>query len=102
VPSGYEFAPEYDDETQKKWELLRKPAIPESSFEDLKYATTPERCLAQMFRKSGLQIIVKMASIELTPEKPEFPIGGWHVSLAVFPPFRGSRINTVTTRSKDR
>ncbi|KAF2634557.1 hypothetical protein P280DRAFT_364462, partial [Massarina eburnea CBS 473.64] len=26
-----------------------------------------------------LQIIFKMATIELTPEKPEFPTGGWHV-----------------------
>lgn len=26
-----------------------------------------------------LQVIVKMASIELTPEHPEFPAGGWHI-----------------------
>jgi hypothetical protein len=26
-------------------------------------------------------VIVKMASIELTPEKPEFSAGSWHVSF---------------------
>lgn len=76
----YEFDPEYDDETQKKWEYLRKPVIPEPSFEDVDYAPQEGKRLVDKFRESGLQIIVKMASIELTPEKPEFPFGGWHVS----------------------
>ncbi|KAE8369834.1 hypothetical protein BDV27DRAFT_152713 [Aspergillus caelatus] len=31
------------------------------------------------FRSTGLQIIVKLANIELTPEKPEYPGGSWHV-----------------------
>lgn len=35
--------------------------------------------LREKFKKAGLQVIVKMASIELTPEKPEFPAGGWHI-----------------------
>lgn len=35
--------------------------------------------LFDKFRDAGLQIIVKMASIELTPEKPHFPHGSWHV-----------------------
>lgn len=30
-------------------------------------------------RFKDLQVIVKMASIELTPDKPTFPAGGWHV-----------------------
>lgn len=29
--------------------------------------------------KNGLQIIVKLANIELTPEKPEYAGGTWHV-----------------------
>jgi hypothetical protein len=35
--------------------------------------------LSTKFKETGLQIICKLASIELTPEKPDFPAGGWHV-----------------------
>ncbi|RSL46498.1 hypothetical protein CEP54_013815 [Fusarium duplospermum] len=36
--------------------------------------------LRERFQDSGIQIIVKMASIELDPDKnPSFPLGGWHV-----------------------
>jgi hypothetical protein len=63
--------------------LLRRPVIPEASFEDVDYAPAPDKRLAEKFAKSGLQVIVKMASIELTPDKPEFPVGGWHVSSAL-------------------
>lgn len=31
------------------------------------------------FREQGLQVVVKLASIELTPEKPEYAGGSWHV-----------------------
>ncbi|KAI1089855.1 hypothetical protein F5B19DRAFT_484951 [Rostrohypoxylon terebratum] len=79
VSDRVEFDPQWDDETQKKWELFRKPAIPEPEFEDVNYEREAEKRLAEKFRDSGLQVIVKMASIELTPEKPEFPEGGWHV-----------------------
>jgi hypothetical protein len=53
------------------------PEVPE--FKDVDYAPKEDQRLINRFRESGLQIIVKMASIELTPEKPEFPAGGWHV-----------------------
>lgn len=72
---------EFDDETEKNWDLSRKPIIPEPVFKALDYARVKGKRLANKFRESGLQIIVKMASIELTPEKPEFPAGGWHVSI---------------------
>jgi hypothetical protein len=62
---------------------LRKPVIPEPSFEEVDYVPAPEKRLAEKFAKSGLQVIVKIASIELTPDKPEFPMGGWHVSFAL-------------------
>ncbi|RYP69563.1 hypothetical protein DL771_006078 [Monosporascus sp. 5C6A] len=61
-----------------KWEVLRQPAQMEpEEFEELDYA--PKSRLAEKFKESGLQIIVKIVSIELTPEKPEVPAGGWHV-----------------------
>jgi hypothetical protein len=39
----------------------------------------PSQHLRDKFQRHGLQMIVKMASVELTPDKPEFPGGGWHV-----------------------
>ena len=35
--------------------------------------------LKRDFRDKGLQVIVKLANIHLTPEKPEYPGGTWHV-----------------------
>ncbi|KAI1335695.1 hypothetical protein F5Y15DRAFT_408961 [Xylariaceae sp. FL0016] len=81
VDSGegpWTFNLEYDDETRAK-KLLRRPVMPESVFQDTKYAPEPGKRLVDRFRESGLQVIIKMASIELTPQKPDFPVGGWHV-----------------------
>lgn len=68
-----------EDYMQYKWETLRKPKIPAIPFKEVDYAPKAGQLLAERFAASGLQVIVKMASIELTPEKPEFPVGGWHV-----------------------
>lgn len=35
--------------------------------------------LEKTFRESGLQVIVKLASIELTPDNPSYPGGNWHI-----------------------
>lgn len=35
--------------------------------------------LVKDFSDHGLQVIVKLATIELTPEKPEYSEGSWHV-----------------------
>jgi Protein of unknown function (DUF4246) len=35
--------------------------------------------LKMMFTKRGLQVIVKLANIHLTPEKPKYGGGTWHV-----------------------
>ncbi|KAF2734477.1 hypothetical protein EJ04DRAFT_466559 [Polyplosphaeria fusca] len=69
----------FDDNDVTRWESLRKPVIPEPTFEDVDYVPAAENRLAKKFRETGLQIIVKIASIELTPEKPDFPQGGWHI-----------------------
>ncbi|ESZ91703.1 hypothetical protein SBOR_7922 [Sclerotinia borealis F-4128] len=68
-----------DENSQSKWKQSRKPNIPEPIFENVQYTRAEEKHLVNKFRESGLQIIVKMASIELTPENPEFPTGGWHI-----------------------
>ncbi|KAH7092376.1 hypothetical protein FB567DRAFT_545535 [Paraphoma chrysanthemicola] len=62
-----------------KWKVLRKPKLPEPSHTTIDYTPRDGERLVHRFRELGLQILVKMASIELTPEKPEFPTGGWHV-----------------------
>ncbi|CAG9982962.1 unnamed protein product [Clonostachys byssicola] len=61
-----------------KWKMIRQPVQPQPlKFGAWKYGPSQGESLRERF--DGLQIIVKMASIELTPEKPEFPVGGWHV-----------------------
>lgn len=35
--------------------------------------------LKRDYTHRGLQVIVKLANIELTPEKPEYEGGTWHV-----------------------
>ncbi|KDR70090.1 hypothetical protein GALMADRAFT_1351644 [Galerina marginata CBS 339.88] len=39
----------------------------------------PDFSLIEKYGTRGLQIIVKLANIELTPEKPEYSGGSWHV-----------------------
>lgn len=61
-----------------KWREIRDPLLPEPlEFAPVTYAVA--QTLRSKFSDTGLQVIVKMASIELTPEKPDFPAGGWHV-----------------------
>ncbi|KAJ7118436.1 hypothetical protein C8R43DRAFT_1112609 [Mycena crocata] len=42
-------------------------------------ATSHKDHLRRAFESKGLQVIVKLADIVLTPEKPEYPGGSWHV-----------------------
>ncbi|CAI6087993.1 unnamed protein product [Clonostachys chloroleuca] len=63
---------------REKWRQCRDAVLPEpKSFTEIEYA--PRQNLREKFRESGLQVIVKMASIEITPDKPDFPAGGWHI-----------------------
>lgn len=79
-----------DLELEWKWMMLRKPVFREPKpYVEVNYDpyTTLEGTrkdkggLFRKFKASGLQIIVKMASIELTPEKPEFPAGSWQLAF---------------------
>ncbi|KAF5665542.1 hypothetical protein FDENT_12561 [Fusarium denticulatum] len=74
------LAPNIDDETmaEVKWLKYRDAILPDPKhFEDVDYA--PKHGLREKFKKDGLQISVKMASIELTPEKSEFSAGSRHL-----------------------
>jgi hypothetical protein len=77
----YQYNPQYQNENECKWKALRTPKIPEPQFNAVDYTPTPEQRLVHKFRRSGLQVIVKLAAIELTPEKPVFKAGGWHVGI---------------------
>lgn len=69
-----------------KWVVDREAILPEPNrWEENDYDYTPPQRLREKFKEHGLQVIVKMASIELTPEKPYFPAGSWHVSCYLLP-----------------
>ncbi len=69
---------------------VRQPVLPEPApFKEVDYS--PPHRLVERFKDTGLQIIVKMVSIELTPEKPSYPAGSWHVGA------RLSLFNIVST-----
>ena len=69
---------------EKRWHEIRKPVQVRPkvfSARKVNYAVDdPYKKLRARFRHiGGLQTIVKMISIELTPENPEFSPGKWHV-----------------------
>lgn len=65
---------------QYKWEVLRHPILTNAEpYKPTDYTTEPGQRLVDRFRESGLQVVVKMTSIELSPEKPDFPGGKWHI-----------------------
>lgn len=73
---------EEQEEATARWVEIREPYQsdpPPFSTSKVEYAVDPAKTLREMFKDTGLQIIVKMASIELTPDNPEFAPGGWHV-----------------------
>ncbi|KAK0721775.1 hypothetical protein B0T26DRAFT_700267 [Lasiosphaeria miniovina] len=66
-----------------RWKGTREPVQinpPPFSEKEISYNVGKGESLRrEEYAGKGLQVIVKMASIELTPEKPEFAPGGWHV-----------------------
>lgn len=49
---------------------------PDNTMDDFNYYSLR---IQDDFREEGLQVIVKLASIELMPEKPSYEGGSWHV-----------------------
>ena len=82
--TGKSDAPYHPDYiTHCKWMILREPNTPEPCFEDIKsidYAPAVGTRLIDRYREFGLQVIVKMTSIELTPENPEFSAKEWEIA----------------------
>ncbi|WP_084523593.1 DUF4246 domain-containing protein [Nocardia inohanensis] len=72
---------EDDEDAQREWETAmeewwdwRSPVIPDAP--EFTPPATPERV---ELRGRRLQVIVKLANIHLTPERPRYPGGSWHV-----------------------
>ena len=70
----------------RRWEWLeeiQRVVLPEpETFAPPPYMTTDSKDqvdLRRDFGERGLQVIVKLANIHLTPEKPEYNRGSWHV-----------------------
>ncbi|MGW4631603.1 DUF4246 domain-containing protein [Nocardia sp. NPDC004415] len=74
---AYEAASEaYDEAADDRWRN-RRPIVPDAPEYD---APAPVDDASWVdLRGRRLQVIVKLATIHLTPDKPEYPGGSWHV-----------------------
>uniref|UniRef100_UPI003C7A9389 DUF4246 domain-containing protein n=1 Tax=unclassified Streptomyces TaxID=2593676 RepID=UPI003C7A9389 len=65
------------EEAQEQWWRTRRPVVPDAPvFTPPKVPGDSDRV---DLRGRGLQVIVKLATIHLTPDKPEYSGGSWHV-----------------------
>ncbi|MEU9860672.1 DUF4246 domain-containing protein [Streptomyces sp. NPDC047971] len=60
-----------------EWWENRHPVVPDAP--DFTAPEVPDDSARVDLRGRGLQVIVKLATIHLTPEKPEYDGGSWHV-----------------------
>ncbi|THC93468.1 hypothetical protein EYZ11_007053 [Aspergillus tanneri] len=77
-----DFDNRYDDYRERYLDLIatRTVAPPEIGAFDPSFFSGQEPFdLQSKFCENGLQVIVKLANIELTPEKPKYNGGSWHV-----------------------
>ncbi|OJZ90147.1 hypothetical protein ASPFODRAFT_58780 [Aspergillus luchuensis CBS 106.47] len=67
-------------ERYNAWEKARPIALPEPGrFRPPEPSWKGWVHLRQSFHETGLQVIVKLANIELTPERPDYEGGTWHL-----------------------
>ncbi|MCX5175259.1 DUF4246 domain-containing protein [Streptomyces virginiae] len=65
------------EQAQDEWWENRSPVIPDAP--DFTAPEVPDASARVDLRGRRLQVIVKLATIHLTPDKPEYPGGSWHV-----------------------
>ncbi|MFE4312072.1 DUF4246 domain-containing protein [Streptomyces sp. NPDC056891] len=65
------------DKAQDDWWENRRPVVPDAPA--FTAPEVPDASARVDLRGRGLQVIVKLATIHLTPEKPEYSGGSWHV-----------------------
>lgn len=74
---AYDEAVRTWEEAQDDWWENRCPVVPDApAFTRLE---VPDESARVDLRGRSLQVIVKLATIHLTPDKPEYPGGSWHV-----------------------
>ncbi|MFJ6834310.1 DUF4246 domain-containing protein [Streptomyces sp. NPDC091209] len=74
---AYEEAVRAWEEAHDRWWESRRPTIPDAPA--FTPPELPEESARVDLRGRRLQVIVKLATIHLTPDKPEYPGGSWHV-----------------------
>ncbi len=74
---AYAAAREAWSQAHEEWWENRVPVIPDAP--DFTEPQTPDASARVDLRGRGLQVIVKLATIHLTPDKPEYSGGSWHV-----------------------
>ncbi|MFC4495798.1 DUF4246 domain-containing protein [Streptomyces ovatisporus] len=65
------------EEAHEDWWQNRRPVIPDAPA--FTSPELPDESARVDLRGRRLQVIVKLATIHLTPDKPEYPGGSWHV-----------------------
>ncbi|MER5474373.1 DUF4246 domain-containing protein [Streptomyces sp. NPDC002685] len=74
---AYEEAFRAWEEAHDLWWETRRPTIPDAPA--FTRPELPDESARVDLRGRRLQVIVKLATIQLTPDKPEYPGGSWHV-----------------------
>ncbi|MHA4816837.1 DUF4246 domain-containing protein [Streptomyces aculeolatus] len=82
VEDAYPEEEDYSDEDAYEeavmtWEEDRSPVLPDAP--DFTPPEPPDETARVDLRGRRLQVIVKLASIHLTPDRPEYAGGSWHV-----------------------
>ncbi|RPD53860.1 hypothetical protein L226DRAFT_472741 [Lentinus tigrinus ALCF2SS1-7] len=68
--------PDYDDDDYQEWKSRRWPLIPDPPT----FAPpTEEGRINVSLKGCSIRVIIKLANIILTPEKPTYPGGSWHI-----------------------
>lgn len=65
------------DDAYENWRENRRPAIPDAPA--FTPPELPDESARVDLRGRRLQVIVKLATIHLTPDKPEYSGGSWHI-----------------------
>ncbi|MFG2710924.1 DUF4246 domain-containing protein [Streptomyces goshikiensis] len=74
---AYEEARRAWEQAQDDWWENRRPVVPDAP--DFTPPASPDASARVDLRGRRLQVIVKLATLHLTPDKPEYPGGSWHV-----------------------
>ncbi|KAL4999672.1 hypothetical protein BDV10DRAFT_50747 [Aspergillus recurvatus] len=78
-----EYVPESPGSSYSDWERDRQLVQPEPGEFEPKVVTPEDTINLRKQFPSGLQVIVKLANIELIPENPTYDGGSWHVEGAL-------------------